>query len=195
MEFQNKILSREISRLLYERGKTLGTAESCTGGRIAEAIIATPGASNYFKGSIVSYVNEIKENLLFVDHQTLEEKTAVCEDVAQQMVKGACKALNVDFAISATGIAGPGGGTKEIPVGTIWLACGSPDQIVTFKLEGDEGRDKNLERATNKSLQMFHEFLNENMPIVYEEVKMLRDDGLVDFDEMHLGVIHGCGIT
>ena len=169
MEFQNKILSREISRLLYERGKTLGTAESCTGGRIAEAIIATPGASNYFKGSIVSYVNEIKENLLFVDHQTLEEKTAVCEDVAQQMVKGACKALNVDFAISATGIAGPGGGTKEIPVGTIWLACGSPDQIVTFKLEGDEGRDKNLERATNKSLQMFHEFLNENMPIVYEE--------------------------
>lgn len=169
MEFQNKILSREISRLLYERGKTLGTAESCTGGRIAEAIIATPGASNYFKGSIVSYVNEIKENLLFVDHQTLEEKTAVCEDVARQMVKGACKALNVDFAISATGIAGPGGGTKEIPVGTIWLACGSPDQIITFKLEGDEGRDKNLERATNKSLQMFHEFLNENMPIVYEE--------------------------
>ena len=85
------------------------------------------------------------------------------------MVKGACKALNVDFAISATGIAGPGGGTKEIPVGTIWLACGSPDQIITFKLEGDEGRDKNLELATNKSLQMFHEFLNENMPIVYEE--------------------------
>ena len=101
MEFQNKILSREISRLLYERGKTLGTAESCTGGRIAEAIIATPGASNYFKGSIVSYVNEIKENLLFVDHQTLEEKTAVCEEVARQMVLGACKALNVDFAIAS----------------------------------------------------------------------------------------------
>ena len=169
MEFQNKILSREISRLLYERGKTLGTAESCTGGRIAEAIIATPGASNYYKGSIVSYVNEIKENLLFVDHQTLEEKTAVCEEVARQMVLGACKALNVDFAISATGIAGPGGGTKEIPVGTIWLACGSPDEIVTFKLDEDEGRDKNLERATNKALQMFHAFLKEHMPVVEAE--------------------------
>lgn len=169
MEFQNKILSREISRLLYERGKTLGTAESCTGGRIAEAIIATPGASNYYKGSIVSYVNEIKEKLLFVDHQTLEEKTAVCEEVARQMVLGACKALNVDFAISATGIAGPGGGTKEIPVGTIWLACGSPDEIDTFKLDEDEGRDKNLERATNKALQMFHTFLKEHMPVVEEE--------------------------
>ncbi|MBR7017821.1 MAG: CinA family protein [Prevotella sp.] len=169
MEFQNKILSREISRLLYERGKTLGTAESCTGGRIAEAIIATPGASNYFKGSIVSYVNEIKENLLFVDHQTLEEKTAVCEEVARQMVLGACKALNVDFAISATGIAGPGGGTKEIPVGTIWLACGSPDEIVTFKLDEDEGRDKNLERATNKALQLFHTFLKEHLPVVEAE--------------------------
>ena len=169
MEFQNKILSREISRLLYERGKTLGTAESCTGGRIAEAIIATPGASNYFKGSIVSYVNEIKENLLFVDHQTLEEKTAVCEEVARQMVLGACKALNVDFAISATGIAGPGGGTKEIPVGIIWLACGSPDEIVTFKLDEDEGRDKNLERATNKALQLFHTFLKEHLPVVEAE--------------------------
>ena len=169
MEFQNKILSREISRLLYERGKTLGTAESCTGGRIAEAIIATPGASNYFKGSIVSDVNEIKENLLFVDHQTLEEKTAVCEEVARQMVLGACKALNVDFAISATGIAGPGGGTKEIPVGTIWLACGSPDEIVTFKLDEDEGRDKNLERATNKALQLFHTFLKEHLPVVEAE--------------------------
>ena len=169
MEFQNKILSREISRLLYERGKTLGTAESCTDGRIAEAIIATPGASNYFKGSIVSYVNEIKENLLFVDHQTLEEKTAVCEEVARQMVLGACKALNVDFAISATGIAGPGGGTKEIPVGTIWLACGSPDEIVTFKLDEDEGRDKNLERATNKALQLFHTFLKEHLPVVEAE--------------------------
>jgi nicotinamide-nucleotide amidase len=169
MEFENKILSREINQLLYERGKTVGTAESCTGGRIAEAIIATPGASNYYKGSIVSYVNEIKEKLLFVDHQTLEEQTAVCEEVARQMVQGACKTLNVDFAISATGVAGPGGGTKDIPVGTIWLACGSSDEIDTFKLDEDEGRDKNLERATNKALQMFHAFLKEHMPVVEEE--------------------------
>jgi nicotinamide-nucleotide amidase len=144
MELENKILSKEIQQLMYESGKTLGTAESCTGGRIGEAIIATPGSSNYFKGGIISYTNEIKEQLLNVDHQLLEEKTAVCEEVAIAMVKGAIETLNVDYAISTTGIAGPGGGTKEIPVGTIWLACGSKDDIVTFKCEEDFGRDINL---------------------------------------------------
>ena len=127
MDFESKVISREVSEILWETEKTVGTAESCTGGRIAEAIIAVPGASKYFKGGIISYVNEIKENLLGVDPQVLEEKTAVCEEVAIAMVKGACKTLNTDYAISATGIAGPSGGTKEIPVGTIWLACGSPD--------------------------------------------------------------------
>ena len=90
MELENKVISREIQTILYESGKTLGTAESCTGGRIAEAIIATPGASEYFKGGVVSYTNEVKERLLHVDHQLLEEKTAVCEEVAIAMVKGAC---------------------------------------------------------------------------------------------------------
>ena len=164
MELENKVLSREISALLYEKGKTVGTAESCTGGRIAEAIIATPGASNYFKGSIVSYVNEIKERLLGVDQEVLEEQTAVCEEVARQMVKGACKTLNVDFAISVTGIAGPGGGTPKIPVGTIYIGCGSPDDIVTVKLQEDNGRDQNLVKATNKALLLFLEFLKEHIP-------------------------------
>ena len=160
MEFENKILSREIQQFLYEDDKTLSTAESCTGGRVAESIIAIPGASEYFKGGIISYTNEIKERLLGVDHQLLEENTAVCEEVAQAMVKGAIKALNTDYAIAVTGIAGPGGGTKDIPVGTIWIACGSADEIVTFKLDEDDGRDKNLARATSKALQLFIDFLN-----------------------------------
>ncbi len=163
MEFENKILSREIQQYLYESGLTVGTAESCTGGRIAESIIAVPGASTYFKGGIVSYTNEIKENLLGVSHKLLEEKTAVCEEVAIAMVKGAIKALNVDMAISATGIAGPGGGTQEIPVGTIWLACGNAEDIITLKLEEDFGRDINLAIATNKALQMFLKFLEEHI--------------------------------
>ena len=79
MEFESKILSKSISEMLYNSDKTLGTAESCTGGRIAEAIIAVPGASNYFKGGIVSYTNEVKENLLAVSHEVLEKQTAVCE--------------------------------------------------------------------------------------------------------------------
>ncbi len=159
MDFEAKITSREISELLWEMEKTVGTAESCTGGRIAEAIMAVPGASKYFKGGVISYVNEIKETLLGVDPQVLEEKTAVCEEVAIAMVKGACRVLNTDYAISATGIAGPSGGTKDIPVGTIWLACGNSDRITTLKVEEDHGRDINLAIATNKAMQLFLSYL------------------------------------
>lgn len=169
MEFEKKVLSREIAQSLYDTGKTVGSAESCTGGRIAEGIIAVPGASSYFKGGIVSYTNEIKESILGVDHQLLEEKTAVCEEVAIAMVKGAIKALNVDYAVASTGVAGPGGGTKEIPVGTIWLACGSEDEIVTMKLEQDYGRDINLAIATSKAMQMFLKFLQDHKPAPEEE--------------------------
>ena len=159
MDFESKIISREVSQLLWEMEKTVSTAESCTGGRIAEAIIAVPGASKYFKGGIISYVDEIKHSLLGVSAEVLAEKTAFCEEVAMQMVQGACKALNTDFAIAATGIAGPSGGTKDIPVGTIWLACGSIDKQLTLKVEEDHGRDINLAIATNKAIQMFLEFL------------------------------------
>ena len=159
MDFEAKVISREISEILWELEKTVSTAESCTGGRIAEAIIAVPGASKYFKGGIISYVNEIKESLLGVDPKVLEEQTAVCEEVAREMVIGACKAMNTDYAISATGIAGPTGGSKEIPVGTIWLACGNENRITTVKVEEDHGRDINLAIATNKAMQMFLDYL------------------------------------
>ena len=165
MDFESKITSREVSELLWEMERTVSTAESCTGGRIAEAIISVPGASKYFKGGIISYINEVKENMLGVDHQLLEEKTAVCEEVAVAMVKGACKALNTDYAIAATGFAGPTGGTKDIPVGTIWVACGRPDKVVTKKLEEDFGRDINLAIATNRAMEMFLDFLKgEDVP-------------------------------
>ena len=164
MEFEKKVLSREIQQYLYESGKTVGTAESCTGGRVAEAMIAVPGASAYFKGGIVCYTNEIKERLLSVDKQLLEEKSAVCEEVAQAMVKGAIKALNVDFAVATTGVAGPGGGTAENPVGTIWIACGSADEVVTVKLTEDFGRDINLAIATSKALHLFLDFLAKHLP-------------------------------
>lgn len=163
MELESKILSREIQRVLYDTHKTLGTAESCTGGRIAEAIIAVPGASSYFKGSIVSYTNDIKEKLLHVDRQVLEEQTAVCEDVAKAMVTGAIQAMDVDFAVSATGVAGPGGGTAESPIGTIWIAVGNKDEIKTILLTEDFGRDINLAIATNKALSLLLEFVKEKL--------------------------------
>ena len=170
MDFEGKIISREISELLWESEKTVSTAESCTGGRLAEAIIAVPGASKYFKGGIICYVNEVKENLLGVSHELLEEKTAVCEEVAIEMVKGACKSLKTDYAVAATGIAGPTGGTKEIPVGTIWLACGSADEVVTCKVEEDHGRDINLAIATNKAMMMLRDYLKASLtPKVSQE--------------------------
>jgi len=163
IDFESKVISREVSQLLWEMEKTVGTAESCTGGRIAEALISIPGASKYFKGGIVCYVDEIKERLLNVDAQVLEEQTAVCEEVARQLVKGACHTLNTDYAIAATGFAGPTGGTKDIPIGTIWLACGNDEKQITFKVEEDHGRDINLAIATNKAMQMFLEFLKEEV--------------------------------
>ena len=142
MEFESKMLSRGIQEILYDNDLTLGTAESCTGGRIAEAIISVPGASQYFKGGIICYTNEVKENLLHVSHQVLEEQTAVCEEVARQMVLGACDALNCKYAISAIGY-------------------GSKDDVRTLKLTEDFGRDINLAIATNKALRLFLEYLKE----------------------------------
>jgi nicotinamide-nucleotide amidase len=165
MDFEGKIISRDISQLLWEREETVSTAESCTGGRIAEAIMSVPGASKYFKGGIICYVDEVKMNLLGVSQQLLDEKTSVCEEVAIELVKGACRTLNTTYAVAATGIAGPTGGTKDIPVGTIWLACGTPDKVVTCKVEEDHGRDINLAIATNKAMQLFLDFLKSQEPV------------------------------
>lgn len=164
MDLETKILSKSLQELLYNSDKKIGTAESCTGGRLAEALIAVPGSSNYFNGSIIAYTNEVKENLLEVDHQVLEEQTAVSEEVARQMVLGAIKTLRVDFAVAVTGVAGPAGGTPENPVGTIWIGYGCNTDVRTWKLSEDFGRDINLSIATSKALQLMVEFLKEHEP-------------------------------
>lgn len=161
MDFESKIISRQIGDILYASGYTIGTAESCTGGRISEAIIAIPGSSDYYKGGVVAYTDEVKEKILGVSHKTLEEKTAVSEEVAREMVLGTINTIGVDFAIASTGFAGPGGGTPENPVGTIWLAYGNKDNIKTHKLTEDYGRDINLAIATNKAIRLMLEFLND----------------------------------
>lgn len=161
MSLENKIISREIGDILYASGLTVGTAESCTGGRVGEGIIAIPGASNYFKGGIICYADEIKENILKVNPSTIEEHTVFSEEVAREMVVGAINALNVNYAIAVTGVAGPGGALPGIPVGTIWIACGTADDIVTMRLTEDFGRDINLAIATSKALKLFLDFLKE----------------------------------
>lgn len=162
MELETKVLSRDLHMLLYDSHCTVGTAESCTGGRIAETIIATPGASNYFKGGVICYSDEVKENLLHVDPELIREKSAVCEEVAIAMVKGACEQLSVDYAIAITGFAGPNA-LNGIPVGTIWIACGTKEEQVTEVLTEDLGRDRNLSVATHRALRIFLAFLKERL--------------------------------
>ena len=164
MQFENKVLSKEILFILYESGKTLSTAESCTSGKVAESITLMPGASAYFTGGIVAYSEEVKKSLLNVPEELIEEKTVVSEEVAIRMAEGACEVLNTDYAIATTGFAGPGGGTNENPVGTIWIAAGKKGEMRTVKLTENDGRDINVTRATFRALQLLLEVLKEDFP-------------------------------
>ncbi len=159
MSIEGKFLSKEISDLFWKEGLTLATAESCTAGNVAAAITAIPGSSHFYKGGIIAYSNEVKENLLGVNPETLENKGAVSEETVIEMVKGAMKSMNSDCAVATSGIAGPTGGTPDKPVGTVWIAVGKQEKIVTIKLEGDEGRQKNIAKATQKALQMLRNIL------------------------------------
>lgn len=154
-----KELSLQLKELLYGTGKTLATAESCTGGGIAAAIVATSGSSDYFKGGVVSYCNEIKERLLGVNPETIETCDVVSAEVATEMCHGAMRSLQTDYAIAITGAAGPTGGTPEIPVGTIWIAYGNKEDVRTYKLTEDFGRTENLQNATKKALELMITFL------------------------------------
>ena len=165
MELDLKLVSKEINEMLWRNHKTLSTAESCTAGRIASVITAVPGSSNYYKGGLVCYADEVKEELLNVDSEVIEKETAVCEEVVRQMVLGANKLFHTDYAVAISGFAGPGGpdgGKSGVIVGTIWIAVGSQENIVTRMIEEDNGRDKNLASATNIALRMLRDYLKEN---------------------------------
>ena len=148
-----------IGELLKKRKLTVSTAESCTGGSIAERLTSIAGSSEYSKGSIVAYSNEVKKDLLYVSSETLEKYGAVSEETVIEMVKGAMKALKTDCAVATSGIAGPGGGTPEKPVGTVWIAAGYKNEIRTYKQETNRGRAMNIERAGNNALLMLRDLL------------------------------------
>lgn len=163
MNVEAKIISREISPLLWKAGETLSTAESCTSGQISTAITSIPGSSTYFKGGIICYTNEIKTRLLGVPTEILEEKGPVSEEVARAMFQGTLKTMQTTYAIAITGYAGPGGG-NEAPVGTIWIAVGDKNEVQVEKIEGDDGRDINLAKATLLALQMLLDLLKKRHP-------------------------------
>jgi len=146
-------LAGAIVRVLTERGLTLGTAESCTGGGIADALVSVAGASATFRGGIVAYANEVKSALLDVPERTLADFGAVSEETAAAMARGARARLGVDVAIATTGVAGPGGGTPEKPVGLVWYALSLGDaEIETRRLTFPGSRSDIRERATVAAL-------------------------------------------
>lgn len=145
-----------VGRLLTKSGKTLATAESCTGGYIAHLITSVPGSSRYFQGSLVSYSNDIKRDLLNVREDNLKRRGAVSEQVVSDMALNAMGLFDVDYTIATSGIAGPDGGTKEKPVGTVWIAVATPVRLTTreFHFGSRTGRKQIIERAARAALNM-----------------------------------------
>lgn len=148
-----------IGELLRKKNLSLSTAESCTGGSISARITSISGSSEYFKGSVVAYSNDVKMSLLHVSTETLEQYGAVSEQTVVEMVKGAMETMKTDCAVSTSGIAGPGGGTKEKPVGTIWIAAAYKNEIRTMRQETNRGREMNVERAGNNALLLLRELI------------------------------------
>ncbi|MDR3136374.1 MAG: CDP-diacylglycerol--glycerol-3-phosphate 3-phosphatidyltransferase [Coriobacteriales bacterium] len=152
-------LAQSVLALAQEHPVSLGSAESCTGGMVAASLTAVPGASAVFKGSIVSYANEVKEHNLGVESATLGHYGAVSEQTAVEMAVGALTVLKVDVAVSITGIAGPEGGSPDKPVGTVWIAVAAPDTIQTRLNLFNGDRQQIRQQATAQSLQMLFDTL------------------------------------
>ena len=159
---EDENLATVVQKILKEKNKTIGTAESCTGGYIAHLITSNPGSSVGFKGSIVSYANDVKEKILGVTDKTLRTVGAVSEETVIQMVKGAIEKLNVDFVVATSGIMGPDGGTKEKPVGTVWIAAGNKEKIETAKLGFRFDRERNIEMTAHTALNFLRKFILAN---------------------------------
>lgn len=147
-------LETVVATLLLRNEATLSTAESCTGGFVANQITSVPGSSRYFEGSVVSYSNSVKTDVLNVSAKTIEAHGAVSEETAREMAEGARKLLKTTYAISTTGIAGPDGGTVEKPVGTVWIACATPTETVTQLLKLSNTRKINIELTCSYALNL-----------------------------------------
>jgi len=155
-------LQEAVGRLLKLQNKTMGTAESCTGGYIAHLITSIRGSSTYFKGSVVSYDNEVKETILNVSHETLKNFGAVSEDTVIQMIKGTLQNLRTDYALATSGIMGPDGGTVDKPVGTVWVAVGNREKVRTHVFHFRFDRQRNIELTAHNALNMLRKFILEN---------------------------------
>ena len=160
-------LEEVVGRLLVKANKTLATAESCTGGYIAHLITKVPGSSRYFQGSLVSYSNEVKRDLLNVREDNLKRRGAVSEQVVSDMALNAMGLFDVDYTIATSGIAGPDGGTAQKPVGTVWIAIATPVRLITkeFHFGSRTGRQQIVERAAHAALNMLRIAIEQDLNI------------------------------
>ena len=148
-----------VGRLLLKSKMTLATAESCTGGLIGHRLTEVPGSSEYFLGGIIAYSNEIKESMLGVKPETLGRHGAVSAETAGEMARGARHVLGTDVAVSVTGIAGPGGGTADKPIGLTYIALAAADYERVERFVWNQDRTGNKWASSEAALQMLHDYL------------------------------------
>ena len=158
----DETMERTVGKLLLNNGKNMSTAESCTGGYIAHLLTAMAGSSAFYSGSVVSYSNEVKENLLQVKKTTLDAVGAVSEEVVKEMAAGALKNLATDYTIAVSGIMGPDGGVIDKPVGTVWVCVGSNEKLITHKFTFRFDRERNIRLTALNALNMLRKFILEN---------------------------------
>ena len=148
-----------IGKILRSKNKTMGTAESCTGGYIAHLITSIAGSSDYYKGTVVSYANSAKEDILHVEPSIIKQHGAVSEETVKEMAKGAIDSLKVDYALATSGIMGPGGGSEEKPVGTVWIAAANNEKVETLQLHLRFDRERNILLTAHNALNFLRKFI------------------------------------
>lgn len=156
-------IEKAVADILAARGLTMTTAESCTGGLISARMVNVPGVSNVFKAGFITYANEAKQKFLGVKEETLMQFGAVSRQTAEEMAEGAARAAEADVAVSVTGIAGPDGGTKEKPVGLVYIGCYISGNVRVEEYHFDGDRIQVRERTAQAALMQLLECLKENM--------------------------------
>jgi nicotinamide-nucleotide amidase len=159
---EDDTLAGSIGEILKEKGLTLSTAESCTGGFIAHSITSNSGSSEYFKGSVVAYSNDVKTRILKVKLQKIEKYGAVSREVVEEMAVNVRELLGTDYAVATSGIAGPTGGTNEKPVGMVWIAVAGPDSVISKVYNFGEDRGRTIIRSSQTALNMLRLMLLES---------------------------------
>ena len=160
--YDDETISSVIGKLLNQKGATVATAESCTGGLIGNVITEVSGSSAYYKGGIVAYSNELKERLLGVRHETLEQYGAVSEETAIEMARGCLAVTGADYAIATTGISGPTGATEEKPLGLVYVAVALRNEVVCNRYVFTTTRQQHQQRTANQALFDLYKLLTKN---------------------------------